>query len=93
MNLKPGIRYIVTKSGDDETIIKDDIIKADSGGTIFNFNANGWIYAEHVEEAMKGVEAKVDITFYHEKRNLLRKQIEEIEKLLLEESCTQQDTE
>ena len=92
MNLKSNIRYIATKRGDDGTIIKGDILRLAKDGSLVNINANGWIDAEDVEEAMRGVEAKVDIDWYQNQRNALRKQIEEIEQLLLEESCTPNDT-
>jgi hypothetical protein len=54
MNLKPGIRYITTKRGDDGTILKGDILRLAKDGSLVNLNANGWIDAEDIEEAMKG---------------------------------------
>ena len=92
MNLKPGIRYITTKRGNDGTILKGDILRLAKDGSLVNLNANGWIDKEGIVEAMKGVECKVDIAWYHKHRDALRKQIEEIEQILLEESCNQQDT-
>ena len=58
--MKPGMRYIVTKGSADGTLQTGDHIWLDSDGTVSCREAKGWIEAEHVAEAMVGVEYEPD---------------------------------
>jgi len=58
--MKPGIRYIVTKGSDDGTFRAGEHIWLNKDGTVSCREAMGWIEAEHVSEAMAGVEYEPD---------------------------------
>ena len=53
-------RYIVTKPSDDGTFIIGDRIIFESDGSVSCIEANGWVDAADVREAMRGVEYQVD---------------------------------
>jgi hypothetical protein len=58
--MKPGIRYIVTKESDDGTFEAGCRIKLDRDGKIINYDAGGWLDAEDVPVAIKGMECEID---------------------------------
>jgi hypothetical protein len=51
-----GVRYVVTKKSKDGTFRKGDIIVQLHDGSILCQQARGWIDAENVPEATKGME-------------------------------------
>lgn len=75
--MKPGIRYIVTKGSADGTFQAGDHIWLDSDGTVSCREAQGWIEAEHVPEAMAGVEYEPD-------RAWAQRKLEEAERIKLD---------
>ena len=51
-----GVRYVVTKKSKDGTFRRGDIIQRLDDGAILCRQARGWIDAENVPEATKGME-------------------------------------
>jgi len=72
--MKPGIRYIVTKGSDDGTLQAGDHISLNEDGTVSCIEAMGWIEAEHVPEAMAGIEYEPD-------RAWAKRKLEEAERI------------
>ena len=79
MNQKmdPNKRYIVTVGSYDGTFIKGDRIQLQQDGSITCIEAAGWIDAEHVPEAIKGIEYELDVAFY-------KKQNEKLQQLIID---------
>lgn len=75
--MKPGIRYIVTKGSDDGTFQACDHIWVNQDGSVSCREAMGWIDAEHVQEAMAGVEYEPD-------RAWAQRKLEEAERIKTE---------
>lgn len=74
--MKVGVRYIVTKSSDDETFEVGDHITLAEDGSINCREAQGWIDALDVEEATKGMEFEIDKVWYETKKSNLLKELE-----------------
>jgi hypothetical protein len=83
--MKENVWYIVTKESDDGTFEKGDHIKLDFG-TIGCKEAQGWINAEDVPKAIKGMECVLDRKYYNSRIEQLKKEIEKIHKILNEEN-------
>lgn len=60
MKMKIGKRYIVTKASKCKTFLKGDHIMLNKDGAISCKEAQGWIEAADVAEAVKGMECKLD---------------------------------
>mgnify|MGYP006273766997 CR=1 FL=1 len=58
--MKIGERYIVTKESNDGTFRKGDHIKLCDNGDVICWEAEGWITADEVTEAISGMEYKID---------------------------------
>lgn len=73
--------YIVTKGSDNGTFLVGDHIVMNGDGTITCFEAGGWIAAEDVSEAMKGMECKVDANYIEARKKLLRAELDRYDSL------------
>lgn len=60
-NMKVGIRYVVTKESHDETFQIGEHVRLNNDGTISCFEEQAWVEAEHVSDAIVGMEVAVDI--------------------------------
>jgi hypothetical protein len=81
--MKPNIRYIVTKSSDDETFLVGDKIELDDGGNIFLISGDsGWIESKDVEKAINGMEYILDREFHLGEIDKKKKELDEMNKIL-----------
>jgi len=60
----PGIRYIVTKPSDDGTFELNDHIGMNDDGSIMISETGGWLTADAVEEATKGMEVVINSSLF-----------------------------
>lgn len=58
--LERGIRYIVTKGSDDETLAAGDHIWIDGNDCLCSREGQGWIDREDVAEVLEGVQVAID---------------------------------
>jgi hypothetical protein len=77
--MKPGVRYVVTKASDDGTFEVGDHISLDAGGSITCVEAQGWIDAEDVPDATVGMECEIDAEWLARKRAKLMAELEAME--------------
>lgn len=73
-----GMGYVVTKASDDGTFRVGDHIKLSHEQSIFCVEAVGWIAAEEVEEATKGVEIELDKDWLLKQQQKLLNELEKI---------------
>ena len=71
-------RYIVTKQSDDGTFEIGDHIFFEDDGSISCIEAQGWIDAEDVKGASKGMEYKVDEEWMNKRTNALNNIVENL---------------
>lgn len=76
--MQTNIRYLVTKGSNDGTFEVGDIIKLESNGDILCYQARGWITAEDVAEAVKGMEFEVHKEHYDTLRKKLTEQLKSL---------------
>jgi len=60
----PGVRYIVTKQSDDGTFELNDHIGMNEDGSIMISETGGWLTADAVEEATKGMEVVINSSLF-----------------------------
>jgi hypothetical protein len=72
------MRGIVTKASDDSTFVVGDHISFEEDGTILCTEAGGWIEAENVAEATKGMEWKHDEEWIIKERQQLLRRLDKI---------------
>jgi hypothetical protein len=81
MEMLPNIRYVVTKTSDDGTFEVGDHIKLLENGEIACIEAKGWIDAEDVPEATKGMECEIDQDYIDRQKARLTAELEALNKL------------
>lgn len=69
------VRYIVTRASDDDTFVVGDRIRLYADGSIGNQQAVGWVDAEDVAEATRGMLIEVDAAWYARRKDALDAQI------------------
>lgn len=75
-------RYIVTKGSDDGTFEVGDHIILNTYGNIRCQEAQGWIDKEDVEEAMKGVDYRIDWEYYEHLHEQFTSRLTELDEIL-----------
>ncbi|UOF76733.1 hypothetical protein [Caudoviricetes sp.] len=75
MTMQPGIRYIVTKDSKNKEFQEGDNIWILCNGDIMCRDAHGWMPAEDVAEATRGMEIKIDEEWIAKKRAYLEREI------------------
>lgn len=70
--------YIVTKESDDGTFEVGEHISLRSDGAIIGYDAHGWIPSENVDDAIKGMEVKIDDEYYARKKARLLMELNEL---------------
>jgi uncharacterized protein YraI len=58
--MKTNMRYVVTQSPIGSPLRVGDCIHLEESGDLACYQARGWIEAEYVEDALKGVEVMAD---------------------------------
>jgi hypothetical protein len=76
--MRVGTWYVVTKASECETFLVGDHIKLTENGSILCKEASGWIDAEDVSDATKGMEYVIDEEW---KKNKIQKLKDELAKL------------
>lgn len=80
MEMKPGIRYRVTKASKDKTFQIGDQVRIDDGGDLILYGENGgWIDASDLAKATHGWEIAVDREWVQGRLARLREQVAELE--------------
>jgi hypothetical protein len=79
--VKVGAWYVVTKPSDDGTFEVGDHISPLADGGIACKEGQGWIEAHEADEAMSGVEVKVDAEWLARKKARLLADLEKLEGL------------
>ena len=74
-----GKRYVVTKASDDGTFCVGDHITINKGGSINCREAQGWIDACDVPEAIKGMEVEIDREWVEMRRKKLQEELAELD--------------
>ena len=80
--MKPRVRYIVTKGGKDKTLRKGDHIRLESDSfelILANIDANGWLEAMDAKKALVGAEVEIDTEYYKRKIDQKKKEIAMLE--------------
>ena len=77
--MKPGVPYIATKASDDNTFRRGDHFTLCKDGAILCREAGGWIPSEHVPDAIKGMEFKVENHAVEQRKAQLLLEIAELE--------------
>jgi len=72
-------RRIVTKASDDGTFEVGEHLQFYEDGTIGCVEAGGWIEAEDVLEATKGMESKPDTDYIERRRTRLLEELKKLE--------------
>ena len=80
--MKPGIKYIVTKGCDEETLVLNDHIELQQNGDLMCREAGGWINSENVDSALEGLEFVVDKEYYEKQIRLLIYELAKIQDIL-----------
>ena len=80
-DMKAGLRYIVTTASLDGTFEVGDHIRLYGDGSITCLEAQGWITAHEVQEAIKGVEVKLDVELLQYKERQLQAELAELQAL------------
>jgi hypothetical protein len=79
--VKVGAWYVVTTPSDDGTFEVGDHISLCSDGAIACKEGQGWIEADEADEAMAGVEVKVDAEWLARKKSRMLSDLEKLEGL------------
>lgn len=79
--MKIGAWYVVTKGSDDGTFEVGDHVSPLADGGIACKEGQGWIEAHEADEAMGGVEVKVDAEWLARKKARLIADLEKLEGL------------
>jgi hypothetical protein len=82
--VKIGVRYIVTKPSEDGTFGIGDCISKCSDGAIACWSSRstpGWIDSEDADEAMLGVEVKLDSEWIERRKALYLAELAKLEGL------------
>lgn len=75
LGIVPGKRYVVTKASDDGTFEVGDHINMTDSGDINCCEASGWIDAEDVPWATKGMEVEIDREWIADRRAKLLEEL------------------
>lgn len=75
LNMRVGLRYIVTHSSKHKEFQVGDRIKLCADGGIDNMNARGWMYAKDVPAATRGMLVAVDTEWVVRQREKLAAQM------------------
>jgi len=77
-DMKIGIKYIVTKTSDDESLHKGDHITLDTDRSLCSITTHGWLSRESVKQACIGMECEPDREWADNKIKQLQKELERI---------------
>lgn len=77
--MRVGIHYVVTQGSEDGTFEVGDDIYLCMDGAIVCTQGGGWIAADEVPEAMRGVQIAIDQEWVERRRAKLQEQLRELE--------------
>lgn len=87
-DMTPGVFYKVIKESRDKTFLKGDSICLHKDGIITSLKEEGWIAEEDVDEALIGVELKLDKNYAETK---IKKMIGNINVMIAEYDLKKED--
>jgi 2-keto-4-pentenoate hydratase/2-oxohepta-3-ene-1,7-dioic acid hydratase in catechol pathway len=67
-DMQVGVRYIVTHPSEDLEFQPGDKIMLCADGSIENVQAEGWMEAQDVPEATRGMQCEIDTAYIERKR-------------------------
>ena len=79
MEMKVGVRYIVTHDSKNKEFQVGDRVMLYEDGDIGNVTAAGWMPAEWVKEATEGMEVEVDPQWVAAKKEKAEKELKDLE--------------
>jgi len=77
--MKVGIRYIVTKRSNDTSFLVGDHFTLQKNGTILCPEAQGWMEAEAVPDATKGMEYRIDRQWVQQRKQVLEQELQQLQ--------------
>jgi hypothetical protein len=78
LGMRVGPRYVVTRPSVDGEFLVGDRIRLLANGDVLNCDAGGWMSADDVPSAMRGVRVAIDVAWVATVRETLESQLQDL---------------